>query len=197
MLRYLALGDSYTIGEGVAPDERWPSRLVALLRGDGIRFADPEIIAQTGWTTEELSSAMEQRAPQGPYDLVSLLIGANDNYRGRSVAEYGDEFDRLLDAAIALAGDRSARVLVLSIPDWGVTPFASDRDRAAIARSIDEFNRAARSQVESAGAMWLDVTGYSRSSPNAVVNDGLHPTADQYTEWAHGAAGLVEAGLRC
>lgn len=191
MLRYLALGDSYTIGEGVAPEECWPNQMVALLRDQGSEFADPDIIAQTGWTTDELSSAMERRAPQGPYDLVSLLIGANDNYRGRSVAEYGNEFGRLLGAAIALAGDRPGRVLVLSIPDWGVTPFACDRDRAAITRSVDDFNAAARSQVEPAGAMWLDITAFSRAAPNAVVSDGLHPTADQYTRWAQAAAHLV------
>ncbi|HEU0013481.1 MAG TPA: GDSL-type esterase/lipase family protein, partial [Longimicrobium sp.] len=136
-MRFLALGDSYTIGEAVAEAERWPVRLAALLRERGMDVADPEIIARTGWTTDELSAAIDERDPQGPYALVSLLIGVNNQYRGRSADEYRGEFAALLRRAIAFAGGDAGRVIVLSIPDWGVTPFAEGRDRAAIAAEID------------------------------------------------------------
>ena len=136
-VRYLALGDSYTIGEGVAPEGRWPEQLVARLRSKGVSIREPEIIAQTGWTTDELSAAITARNPHGPYALVSLLIGVNNQYRGRSVQEYRTQFLSLLHAAISLAGRDTGRVIVLSIPDWGVTPFAEGRDRAAIAAAID------------------------------------------------------------
>ena len=120
-ISYLALGDSYTIGEGVDEAGRWPMQLAARLRASGIAIADPRIIATTGWTTDELSAAMDAQQPLGDWDFVSLLIGVNNQYRGRPVDDYLGEFTRLLQRAIALAGDRAGRVLVLSIPDWGVT----------------------------------------------------------------------------
>src|SRR5690606_28666461 len=116
---WLALGDSYTIGEGVAETARWPVVLAAQLRDAGITIADPRIIATTGWTTDELSTAMDCAEPLGRWDLVSLLIGVNNQYRGRSLADYRGDFHALLKRAIVLAGDRPGRVLVLSIPDWG------------------------------------------------------------------------------
>ena len=144
-LRYLALGDSYTIGEGVEASGRWPLQLARALREEGIALADPRIIATTGWTTDELAAAMDAAEPLGGFDFVSLLIGVNNQYRGRSLEEYGLQFDALLARATQLAGDRHDRVLVLAIPDWGVTPFAtaSGRDRDAIARELDACNAAA------------------------------------------------------
>ena len=124
-MSYLALGDSYTIGEGVPDADRWPVQLATALRAEGIDLADPRIIATTGWTTDELASAIDVAEPVGRYDFVSLLIGVNNQYRGRSVAEYRGEFTALLKRAIGFAGGRPERVLVLSIPDWGVTPFAA------------------------------------------------------------------------
>lgn len=118
-LRYLALGDSYTIGEGVAPGQRWPAQLVDGLRAYGWDVAPPQIIATTGWTTDELQAGLEAAAPQGLFDLVSLLIGVNNQYRGRSLDEYRSQFDALLLRAIDLAGGIAPRVFVLSIPDWG------------------------------------------------------------------------------
>ncbi|MFY8136267.1 MAG: GDSL-type esterase/lipase family protein, partial [Aquimonas sp.] len=133
--KYLALGDSYTIGEAVAADQRWPVQLVDLLNRREFRFDPPEIIATTGWTTDELAAAMDAKYPVGTradFDLVSLLIGVNNQYRGRPLDEYREQFSALLERALALAGDDPQRVLVLAIPDWGVTPFGakSGRDTA-------------------------------------------------------------------
>ncbi|HZF97476.1 MAG TPA: GDSL-type esterase/lipase family protein, partial [Pseudoxanthomonas sp.] len=125
-LRYLALGDSYTVGEGVDGAGRWPAQLVQALRQEGFAVSEPEIIARTGWTTGELSAAVDAQAPSSDYGLVSLLIGVNDQYRGRDPDEYGKEFESLLRRATGLACGRSERVLALSIPDWGVTPFAGE-----------------------------------------------------------------------
>nr|WP_325311146.1 SGNH/GDSL hydrolase family protein [Longimicrobium sp.] len=183
-LRYLALGDSYTIGEGVAPEERWPTQLAAMLRARGIGVADPEIVATTGWTTDELDAGIDAAAPRGPYTLVSLLIGVNNQYRGRPADEYRAQFRALLRRAIGFAGGDAGRVVVLSIPDWGVTPFAEGRDRAQIAHEIDAFNAINRDAARELGARWVDVAPASRLAPSAVVGDGLHPSAEQYRDWA-------------
>jgi lysophospholipase L1-like esterase len=187
-LRYLALGDSYTIGESVPEAGRWPVQLAEALRADGIALAEPRIIATTGWTTDELSAAMDAAEPLGQWDFVSLLIGVNNQYRGRDVADYRAEFTGLLRRAIALAGNRADRVLVLSIPDWGVTPFgqASGRDTADIARQLDAYNAAAEAVCSELGVAFVDITTISRelgSRPDMVANDGLHPSAAMYTEW--------------
>ncbi len=191
-LTYLALGDSYTIGEGVEALGRWPMQLVRGLRDAGIAIADPRIIATTGWTTDELSAAMDAAEPLGEWDVVSLLIGVNNQYRGRAVDDYVGEFTRLLQRAIALAGDRASRVLVLSIPDWGVTPFAfaSGRDRQVIADDLDAYNAAARELCEAHGVAFVDITGISRDGggePAMLADDGLHPSAAQYARWADAA----------
>ncbi|MGN6192778.1 MAG: GDSL-type esterase/lipase family protein [Rhodanobacteraceae bacterium] len=186
-LRFLALGDSYTIGEGVAPDERWPLQLVARLRAEGIGIGEPRIVATTGWTTDELSAAMETADFTPPYALVTLLIGVNDQYRGRGVDEYRAQFRDLLQRAIQLAGGIAAHVIVASIPDWGVTPFAAreGRDAAAVAREIDAFNAIASAEAAGAGAARIDVTAISRApeSRQELVGDGLHPSGAQYARW--------------
>lgn len=186
-LRYLALGDSYTIGEGVAPAARWPVRVARALRAEGTDVGDPDFIAVTGWTTDELDAGITATAPRGPFDLVSLLIGVNDQYRGRSVESYVPAFAGLLERAVGLAGGDARRVVVVSIPDWGVSPFAADRDRAAIARELDAYNAAARREAEARGAAWVDVTAASRaagSAADAYAADGLHPSGAAYAEWA-------------
>jgi len=189
MLSYLALGDSYTIGEGVPVEGRWPMRLAAALRAQGVALADPTILATTGWTTDELSAAMDAASFAAPYDLVSLLIGVNNQYRGRSAEEYRGEFRRLLERALALAGERADRVLVLSIPDWGVTPFARDsgRDTARIAAELDAFNAIAGEESRRAGAAFVDIAPISREFPALLADDGLHPSAAQYALWAEAA----------
>ena len=185
-LTYLALGDSYTIGESVPEAGRWPMQLAAALRESGVAVADPRIIATTGWTTDELAAAMDAAEPLGGWEFVSLLIGVNNQYRGRDVANYADEFAALLERAIALAGDRPDRVLVLSIPDWGATPFgqASGRDTARIAAELDDYNAAARAACGLRGVAFVDVTPASRAPGAAVADDGLHPGATQYAAWA-------------
>jgi len=186
-MHFLALGDSYTIGEGVATSERWPVQLARLLREQQINIDDPTIIARTGWTTAELSAGIDRAKPQGMYELVSLLIGVNNQYRGQSEAEYRREFVTLLRRAVAFADQRSARVIVLSIPDWGVTPFAKGRDQAAIGAAIDRFNAINREETERGGAQYVDVTPISRqavSDPSLIARDGLHPSGKMYAEWA-------------
>ena len=187
-LSYLALGDSYTIGESVPEAGRWPVQLAAALRERGVPLAAPRIIATTGWTTDELSAAMDAAEPLGRHDVVSLLVGVNNQYRGWNLGEYRVEFADLLDRAIALAGDRPGRVLVLSIPDWGVTPFgqASGRDTAEIARQLDAFNAAAADECAAREVAFVDITPVSRergAEPGMVADDGLHPSAAMYTEW--------------
>ncbi|WP_266172126.1 SGNH/GDSL hydrolase family protein [Dyella subtropica] len=198
MLRYLALGDSYTIGEGVPAAGRWPMQLAARLRHEGAPLGDPEIIATTGWTTDELWTAMDGASFSPPYDLVSLLIGVNNQYRGRSADEYRDEFRRLLERAIELADGRPSRAVVLSIPDWGVTPFAhgSGRDLARIANELDVYNALAHDETQRAGSYWVDITPVSRSHPGLLADDGLHPSAEQYTLWANEAFPVVRQLLK-
>jgi lysophospholipase L1-like esterase len=185
-LTFLALGDSYTIGEGVAETERWPVQLVTHLRAQGWPVADPQIIARTGWTTGELQVAIGQSQPQGPFDLVTLLIGVNNQYRRLSPVAYRTEFAALLEQAITLAGGEAGRVIVLSIPDWGVTPFAAGRNRAEIAGEINHFNSINRTLAEGADVCYVDVTPTSRQAaadPSLVVTDQLHPSGKQYTAW--------------
>jgi lysophospholipase L1-like esterase len=186
-VRYLALGDSYTIGEGVEDGERWPALLAAMLRARGIAVADPEIVARTGWTTDELDAAIDQAAPRGPYALVSLLIGVNDQYRGGAESIYREQFTGLLRRAIGFAGGDASRVVVLSIPD-----------RGRIASEIDAFNAAAREVTAELGARRVDVTPASReagSDPAMLVADGLHPSSRQYARWAELALPAAVAAL--
>jgi lysophospholipase L1-like esterase len=196
-LRYLALGDSYTIGEGVDSAGRWPVQLARALRARKLDVADPEIIARTGWTTDELAAGIKAAAPRGPYSLVSLLIGVNNQYRGRDAEQYRTEFKALLAQAAGFAGGRASHVVVLSIPDWGVTPFATGRDRAKIGAEIDRFNAIGREETVVAGARWVDVTPASREPHEGWVGakDGLHPTAAQYARWAALALDSAAAAL--
>lgn len=187
-LRFLALGDSYTIGEGVEPAGRWPDQLAAALRKSGSAVAAPEIVARTGWTTDELSAAMDKHVFDPPYDLVTLLIGVNNQYRGRDLDNYRGEFRTLLQRAIALAGNRPERVVVVSIPDWGVTRFGhhSGRDTARVARELDSYNAANAEVAAALHVRYGDVTSASRDGgdqPDMLVGDGLHPSAAMYTRW--------------
>jgi lysophospholipase L1-like esterase len=188
-LRYLALGDSYTIGEGAAPPDRWPVQLAGLLRQRGIQVAKPQIIARTGWTVAELDRGIDAAAPQGPFDLVTLLIGVNDHYRGADPEAYRPGFARMLARAVGLAGGDARRVVVLSIPDWGVTPFArrSGRDQAQISTAINRFNEVNRQETHKANARFVDITPVSRhaaSEASLLVSDGLHYAGPMYLEWA-------------
>lgn len=185
--RFLALGDSYTIGEGVAESARWPVQLVARVRAHDIALDDPQIIAHTGWSTDELAATMATAPLRPPYALVTLLIGVNDQYRHRNADEFGEQFHALLLRAIELAGGDPRRVIVISIPDWGVTPFAraEGRDTQDIATAIDAFNERARGYATLLQAHFVDVTGLSRDPEirGLLAADGLHPSGAQYARW--------------
>ncbi|MCA9922136.1 MAG: SGNH/GDSL hydrolase family protein [Anaerolineales bacterium] len=185
-LRFLALGDSYTIGESVAPNERWPNQLVTQLRSEGLAMQDEEIVARTGWTTAELAEGISAATPQGPYNLVTLLIGVNNQYRGLSQDAYRDEFVTLLKTAVIFADNDPTRVIVLSIPDWGATPFAARRDRDAIAADIDAFNAINRAESAAAGVSYINITPISRralTDASLTAADFLHPSGKMYAEW--------------
>lgn len=184
---YLALGDSYTIGEGVDASARWPAQLADLLRQAGIDVAEPDIIAQTGWTTNELRDAIQDSGNQNTYDLVSLLIGVNNQYRGRSLNRYRTEFRKLLQTVVSFANGKSERVFVLSIPDWGVTPFAKRRNGAKIASEIDAFNAVAHDECRKVGIAYVDITPISRQAAgddSQFAQDGLHYSEKQMQQWA-------------
>jgi len=191
-IQFLALGDSYTIGESVAEDERWPNQLAALLEDD--YNVDVTVIARTGWTTSELWEGIKAADPQGPYGIVSLLIGVNNQYRGYDINEYREEFVFLLGKAVEFAGGDPNHVFVLSIPDWGVTPFASGRNREEIAKDIDAFNFVNSEESKAMGVHYIDITPISRSAVDnlsLVAADGLHPSGKMYAEWAKLALPVV------
>jgi lysophospholipase L1-like esterase len=183
---FLALGDSYTIGQGVLDSERWPVQLAARLNELGISMAEPEIIARTGWTSADLLRNLANGTQREIYDLVSVLIGVNDQYVGIPVDEYKPNLQELLRQAIALAGGDPQRVIVLSIPDWGVTPFAAGRDADQIAVEIDAFNAVNYAEAQAMGLHYFDVTAISRRAgieSSLITGDGLHPSGIMYAEW--------------
>ncbi len=185
---YLALGDSYTIGEAVPEEDRWPVQLVERLRKKGIEINDPTIVATTGWTTDELQSALSRVRLAGNYKLVSLLIGVNNQYRGYPIAQYRKEFSELLDQAISLAGGDPDNVFVVSIPDYGMTPFAKNRglDPGKIARELDEYNSIAEEVSASEEVRFFEITEWSRKAendPSLIAPDGLHPSGKMYKNW--------------
>ena len=183
---YLALGDSYTIGESVEEQLRWPVQLVERLREDNVNINDAEIIARTGWTTDELMRAVDAAEPGNEYDLVSLLIGVNNQYRGRDLSNFREELTELIDIAVRSADSVASRVIVLSIPDWGVMPFAEGRDRDEIAGEIDAFNDVVREECSYAGVKFYDITAISRKAandPSLVAGDALHPSGKMYSMW--------------
>lgn len=182
-IRYLALGDSYTIGESVPENERWPNQLAELIGGN----IEVKIIARTGWTTSELWEGIQKETLTPPYDMVSLLIGVNNQYRGYDMEEYRQEFVFLLNQAIEYAGGDKNKVFVVSIPDWGVTLFAQGRDAEKIAMEIDAFNQINKEESEKLSVAYVDVTPVSREAVNdadLIAPDGLHPSGKMYAEWA-------------
>ena len=187
-MKFLALGDSYTIGEGVVEAGRWPVQLARALRAEGVALDEPRIIATTGWTTDELSAAIDAAEPLGTFAFVSLAIGVNNQYRGRGADEYRGEFAQLLERAIGFAGGRADRVLVLSIPDWGATRFGAEsgRDLDQVARDLDAYNAIAREVCSARGVAFVDVAPVSRvrgGETTMLADDGLHPSAAMYAEW--------------
>ncbi len=197
---FLALGDSYTIGQSVPVSDRFPVQTAQLLSGEGFKFSDPEIIAQTGWTTANLLSALGFVTSFKPsYEIVTLLIGVNNQYQRRTQQEYEDQFLILLNKAILFSGNRKSRVIVLSIPDYSITPFASGSDKALIAREIDSFNVINKTIAAEQGVNYLDITGASRlaaNDPSLIATDGLHPSGVQYKVWAEALVPIVKKVLQ-
>lgn len=188
-LSYLALGDSYTVGEAVEQNESFPYQLAEILKGRGIEVATPKVIAKTGWTTDELRHAIQQEQISGTFDLVTLLIGVNNQYRGYSQETYRKEFAELLETAISFAAGKKENVYVASIPDWGVTEFAknSGRDLETISNEIDAFNKINLQETEAKQVTYVDITPISRQAikkQTLIATDGLHPSGKMYTEWA-------------
>ncbi len=185
---FLALGDSYTIGEAVAEYERWPSQLVERLRKEEIPIEDPRIIATTGWTTDELIEGIEKTGVKRTYDLVTLLIGVNNQYRNYPVDQYEKEFEELLINSIRYAAGISENVFVISIPDYGFTRFAKEKglDESKIASELDTYNSIARKITASKNASFIDITPGSKNAKldqSLIAKDGLHPSAQMYTGW--------------
>lgn len=204
--RYLALGDSYTIGESVSESERWPNQLVTKLRADKLfapRFkaiTSPDIIARTGWTSGELTAGITQAKPKGPYNLVTLLIGVNNQYRGYSSDGFRRELKLLIKKAIAYAGKQPSHVIIVSIPDWGVTPFANGRNTGGkVSKEIDFFNKINKEEAALAGVGFVDITPISRKAPvdaALVAPDGLHPSGKMYGEWVDLILPLVRKNIQ-
>ncbi len=184
---YLALGDSYTIGESVPENKNFPQQVADLLRKEKITIDEPTIIAKTGWTTDELQEQLSRTRLAVPFDFVTLLIGVNNQYRGRSATEYAQQFEELLQQAIGYAGDKANHVIVLSIPDWGVTPFAKDRDKTKIAEEIDAFNAINEPIAKKYKVHYINITPLTREAATdktLVAADGLHPSGKDYARWA-------------
>lgn len=185
-LRYLALGDSYTIGESVEEKNRWPIQLYDSLSQYGYILGEPTIVAKTGWTTGELKEAILSADLLESFNLVTLLIGVNNQFRNLDTSDYRNEFKELLEMAVSFAGNDVQNVVVVSIPDYGVTPFGLARDPANIAEEIDEFNRINFQETIKAGASYVNITPISReveNNPQLIAEDGLHPSGIMYHEW--------------
>ncbi|WP_232066414.1 SGNH/GDSL hydrolase family protein [Hymenobacter sp. BT18] len=198
-IEYLALGDSYTIGEGAAAEDRWGVQLSRQAQAQGLNLLTPDIIARTGWTTAELQQAIRAANVQKTYGLVSLLIGVNNQYRGLPLAAYRTEFRQLLQTAVTFAGGRPGRVVVLSIPDWGRSPFARGRDQDKISGEIDQFNAVAKEECQQAGVAYVDITPLTRSAAGDMsqfTNDGLHYSGKQMALWAQQALPTVHNLLK-
>lgn len=184
-IKFLALGDSYTIGQSVQESERWPVQLMDSLQKKGLLCQDPKIVAMTGWRTDDLEKAIEQSHLSNDYTIVSLLIGVNDYYQGKSVTDYKPAFEKLLNRAIALAGGKRSNVFVISIPDYGFTPFG-ESDQPEITKGIDLFNKTNKAVTVKEGVHYVEITDISRrglKEPDLVAKDELHPSGKMYHEW--------------
>jgi lysophospholipase L1-like esterase len=184
-LRYLALGDSYTIGESVAESERWPVYLAARLASEGYSIETPKIIAKTGWRTDQLQEAIEADGAIGEWDLVSLLIGVNNQYQGKSVESYEIEFNRLVQMALKLAGGNADKVFIVSIPDYGKTPFGAAK-ATQIAKELKAYNKVNKAIAKEYDIQYFNITPISEKAKNdleLVADDTLHPSGKMYKAW--------------
>jgi lysophospholipase L1-like esterase len=197
--KYLALGDSYTIGTSVTETDRYPVQTTAILKAQGINIASPEIIATNGWTTINLINGISNTPLTNSYDAVSLLIGVNDQYQGATLGQYKQQFIILIQRSIQLAKGKPDHVFVISIPDYSVTPFARGRDVKEIAKEIDAFNDANKTIAASNNVNYLDITAESRkaaSDPSLIASDSLHFSGKEYTIWSDMLAPMMNKVLR-
>ena len=195
---YLALGDSYTIGESILQEDNFPNQLIKLLNEENSQWHPARIVAKTGWTTDELQEGIKEAKKNDlllpTYDLVSLLIGVNDQYRARPIEEYKPRFESLLQQAIQFAGKKPARVIVISIPDWGITPFANGRDREQITQEIDAYNSVNKKIALENKVQYLNITDWTREAvndPTLLATDGLHPSGKEYKRWAEKIMAMI------
>lgn len=199
-ITYLALGDSYTIGESVLPQDRYPVQLVERLKNEGFTIEEPHIIATTGWTTLDLTEAIElKHFVDSTFDLVSLLIGVNDQYQHKPFENYEPNFRKLLKTAVALAGGRKEHVFVISIPDYAFTPFGQKKESAQISRELDEYNRVSKDISDEYGITYFNITPISRlglQDPTLVADDGLHPSDKMYSKWVDQMLGEIIVKLQ-
>lgn len=187
-IKYLALGDSYTIGESVTEQGRWPIQLSDSLQKRGIESTEVSIIARTGWTTAELQKGISENPPQPPYDLVSLLIGVNNQFRGYDIEIYRSEFRELLEQAIGFANNDSSNVFVVSIPNYGVTPFGQTRGEDKIRQELLEYDVIAKEIASEYGIPFINITPISekaKTDTSLIASDKLHPSSSMYSEWVH------------
>lgn len=199
MYSFLALGDSYTIGEQVPMEKNFPFQTARLLREENVEVADPVIVAKTGWTTDELAMAVREEGIKETFSFVTLLIGVNNQYRGRDLENYKQEFSQLLDQAIVFANGHTQNVFVLSIPDWGVTPFAEGKDRELITKQIDDYNAAKKEITLAHKCNFCDITDSTRrngTDKDFLAEDGLHPSAREYSIWAERLAPMIIGVLK-
>jgi len=198
-ITYLALGDSYTIGESVSEDLRWPVQLTKELNDSGISVNKPEIIAKTGWTTDELQVAIAKQKPKNNFDLVSLLIGVNNQYRGYPIEQYKKEFTELLKQAISFANNDPKNVFVVSIPNYGVTPFGMEKGEDKIRQELLIYDSIADSISSEFDIPFINITPVSekaKSDASYIASDQLHPSGKQYTEWVEVILPKVKMILR-
>ena len=193
-MNYLALGDSYTIGELLPFEENFPSQVVALLNRQNVPIKLKQLIAVTGWTTDELSQGIQAQQPIASFDWVTLLIGVNNQYRERSTEEYATQFEDLLNQALHFAQNNPQHVIVLSIPDWGLTPFNTVKDKQQISAEIDSFNAINKAITLEAGVHYLNITSSTREhakDPHYLAPDFLHYSKHEYAIWANAVANIV------
>jgi lysophospholipase L1-like esterase len=194
-IRLLALGDSYTVGERVGKIEAWPIQLIRALRSSGRGAEEPTTVAVSGWDTRDLIEALNLSDLESPFDVVTLQIGVNNQFRNGTVSDFEVGLSNLIEKAIDLAGGNVANVVLISIPDWSVTPFAEGAPKQDIAKSIDEFNAVILELAEESGAKFVDITAISRRAgeqPELIAADGLHPSAEMYAEWVELILPVVE-----
>lgn len=197
-VKYLALGDSYTIGEGVSEEERFPSQTVKLLKVQDIDVRALTYIAVTGWTTLDLMTAINAQTPGNDFDIVTLLIGVNDQYQKLSKDRYKIQFAALLNRAVEFAENRKNRVFVLSIPDYSVTPFVDTKKKPLVSLEVDEFNAINKEITLQSGITYIDITSSSRRAENdhtLIAADGLHPSNKEYAIWAGMLVPLIKMAL--